>query len=49
MIDSCVDGAQDHRQSLVDEDEDEGDLGKVSWVADLLASGQRHTNASHHL
>lgn len=49
VIDGCVDGAQDHRQGLVDEDEDEGDLGKLSWVADLFASAQRHTNTAHHL
>lgn len=44
VIDSRVDGAQDHRQSLVDEDEDEGDLGEVSRVTDLSASVQRHAN-----
>lgn len=44
VIDSRVDRAQDHRQSLVDEDEDEGDLGEVSRVTDLSASVQRHAN-----
>lgn len=39
VIDSRVDRAQDHWQGLVDEDEDEGDLGEVSGVGDLSASG----------
>lgn len=49
MIDSRMDGAQDHRQSLVDKDKDEGDLWEVSWVADLSASAQRHANTLDHL
>lgn len=43
MIDSGVDRAQDHRQGLVDKDEDEGDLLEVSWEADLSASAGRMT------
>lgn len=43
VIDSRVDRAQDHRQSLVDKDEDEGDLGEVSRVADLSASARGDT------
>lgn len=46
MIDSRVDRAQDHRQSLVDKDEDEGDLWEVSRVADLSASAQGHANTA---
>lgn len=38
VIDSRVDGAQDHRQGLVDKDEDEGDLLEVPGEADLSAS-----------
>lgn len=41
MIDSRVDGAQYHRQGLVDEDEDEGDLREVSGVADFSTSESR--------
>lgn len=41
VIDSRVDRAQNHRQSLVDEDEDEGDLREVSGVADLPASAEQ--------
>lgn len=43
VIDSGVDRAQDHRQGLVDKDEDEGDLLEVSWEADLSASAVRMT------
>lgn len=43
VIDSGVDRAQDHRQGLVDKDEDEGDLLEVSWEADLSASAGRMT------
>lgn len=39
-----MDRAEDHRQGLVDKDEDEGDLGEVPGVADLSASGQGNTN-----
>lgn len=38
VIDSGVDRAQDHRQGLVDKDEDEGDLLEVPGEADLSAS-----------
>ncbi|TNN65851.1 hypothetical protein EYF80_023851 [Liparis tanakae] len=47
VIDSRVDRAQDRRQSLVDEDEDEGDLGEVSWVAGLPAPAQRHNRPNN--
>ena len=47
VIDSRVDRAQDHRQSLVDEDEDEGDLGEISRVADLSASARGDTQTHH--
>lgn len=46
MIDSRVDRAQYHRQSLVDEDEDEGDLREVSGVADLPASAEQQEHSS---
>lgn len=49
VIDSRVDRAQYHRQSLVDEDEDEGDLREVSGVADLPASAEQRGTQQHAL
>lgn len=46
VIDGRVDGAQDDRQRLVDEDEDEGDLRKVSGIADFSTSAGRKANIS---
>lgn len=37
VVDHAVDGAQDHRQGLVDKDEDHGDLREVLGVRQLLA------------
>lgn len=46
VIDSRVDRAQYHGQSLVDEDEDEGDLRQVSWIADLLAPTEQRKHST---
>lgn len=49
MIDGRVDRAQDHRQGLVDEDENQGNLWEVSGVADLSTSADTHTHTPHDL
>lgn len=36
VVDDAVDGAQDHGQGLVHEDEDHGDLRKICGVRQLL-------------
>lgn len=44
VVDHAVDGAQDHRQGLVDEDEDHGDLREVLGVRQLLAPVGKQTH-----
>lgn len=46
VIDSRVDRAQYHGQSLVDEDEDEGDLRQVSRIADLPAPAEQRKHST---
>lgn len=41
MVDSTVDGAQDHRQGLVHKDEYDGYLGQLLGVLQLLTPGRR--------
>lgn len=43
VVDHAVDGAQDHRQGLVDEDEDHRDLREVLGVRQLLAPVGKQT------
>lgn len=38
-LDGRVDGAQQHRQGLVDEDEDDAELRKIWWIWHVSAPG----------
>lgn len=43
VVDHTVDGAQDHRQSLIHKDEDHWDLREVLWVRQLLTPDEINT------